>query len=142
MAIIKRSQTYTQAAITSTVYSDLTTSLEVHPEKLDLYLEVNEEAVKRSIKNILLTDRGQRLFDPIFGSSIRSLLFENISPQTESALKSAIESAIENFEPRASLIDVIVQPMPDENAYAVTVAFGIINSPEPIVLELLLNRIR
>jgi phage baseplate assembly protein W len=142
MALIKRSQTYTQAAITSTVYSDLTTNLGVHPQKLDLYLEVNEEAVKRSITNILLTDRGERLFNPVFGSSIRGLLFENISPQTEAALKSAVENAIENFEPRASLIDVFVQPMPDENAYAVTVAFGIINSPEPIVLELLLNRIR
>ena len=142
MAIIKRSQTYTQTAITPTVYSDLTTSFNVHPQKMDLYVDVNEEAVKQSIKNILMTDRGERLFNPILGSSIRAVLFEDISPQSEHLLKAYVESAIENFEPRANLIDIVATPMPDDNAYSVTIVFSIINSTEPVVLELLFDRIR
>lgn len=142
MAAIKRYQTFTQSGRVPEVYSDLTTSFTIHPNKLDLVVFTNEEAVKRSILNILFTDRGERLFNPTFGSNMRALLFENISPQTESAIKSYIESAIENEEPRAKLIDVVVAALPDENAYSATVIFSIINNSDPIILDFLLNRIR
>jgi uncharacterized protein len=142
MAAIKRSQTFTQAGRASAIYSDLTTSFAIHPNKLDVLVYTDEEAVKRSILNILLTNRGERLFNPTLGSNIQALLFENISPQTESAIKSYIETAIENEEPRAQLIDVVVAALPDENAYAATVVFSIINNSDPIILDFLLNRIR
>jgi phage baseplate assembly protein W len=142
MAAIKRFQTFTQTGSTADVYSDLTTSFAIHPNKLDLLVSTNEEAVKRSILNILFTNRGERLFNPTFGSNMQALLFENISPQTESAIKSYIETSIENEEPRAQLIDVVVAALPDENAYAATVVFSIINNSDPIILDFLLNRIR
>lgn len=142
MAVIKRSQTITQSSRVETVYSDFTTSFDIHPTKLDLVTTTNEEAVKRSIRNLLLTDRGERLFNPILGSDIRSLLFENFSPQTESSLRDYIETTINNYEPRANLIDVIVSAFPEANAYSVTVVFSVINKSEPIVLDILLNRIR
>jgi len=123
-------------------YSDIYTNFDKHPDKLDLIRHVNEESVKRSIKNILQTNRGERFFNPSFGSNIRSLLFENVSSVTESLLREYIETAISNFEPRAKLIEVIVSGMPDENAYNVSVIFSTINTTEPITLNLILNRVR
>lgn len=142
MAIIKRSQTITQTARRENLYADFNTAFDVHPNKLDLVLSTNEDAVKRSIRNLLLTNRGEKLFNPTYGSDVRGLLFENISPQTESAMREYIELSIQNFEPRANLLEVLVSALPDENTYAVTIVFSVINRTEPITLDLLLNRIR
>lgn len=142
MAVIKRSQAVTQTAYVEEIYADFPVDFKIHPNKLDLETYANEDAVKESIKSILLTDRGERLFNPILGSDIRSLLFENISPQTESTLREYIELAINNFEPRANIVDVIVSALPDVNAYSVTVVFSVINRSDPIQLDILLNRIR
>lgn len=142
MAIIKRAQSFTQTSRTEEVYADVTSSFAFHPTKLDLLMDVNEEAVKQSIKNILLTNRGERLFNPTFGSDLRSILFENFSPQTESQLKEYIEMSVNNYEPRAALIDVVVQAIPDLNAYSATIVFSVINKAEPITLEFLLDRVR
>lgn len=108
----------------------------------DLIALENTDAVKNSIRNIVLTNRGERLFNYDFGCDIRALLFENIEPSTESALKSLIETAITNFEPRAKLINTIVSGQPDLNAYTVTIVFSTINSAEPQVLDLILTRVR
>ena len=123
-------------------YADLYTNFDKHPDKLDLLRYINEESVKRSIKNILQTSRGERFFNPTFGSNIRALLFEKVSSVTESLLREYIETSISNFEPRAKLIEVIVSGMPDENAYDVSVIFSTINTTEPITLNLILNRVR
>lgn len=143
MAIVKRTQTLaTQTAKKENVYADFNTAFDIHPNKLDLVVTTNEDAVKRSIRNLLLTNRGEKLFNPIYGSDVRGLLFENISPQTESAMREYIELAIQNFEPRANLLEVLVSSLPDDNTYAVTIVFSVINRTEPITLDLLLNRIR
>ena len=70
------------------------------------------------------------------------MLFENVTPQTSQTLAKLIQTAIENFEPRAQLHEVQCTPSPDENAYAVTVTFSTINRTEPITLDFLLNRVR
>ena len=143
MAVIR--QTSNLGVRTTSVretYSDIYTNFDIHPDKLDLIRHVNEESVKRSIKNILQTNRGERFFNPSFGSNIRALLFENVSSVTESLLREYIETAISNFEPRAKLIEVIVSGLPDENAYNVSVIFSTINTTEPITLNLILNRVR
>lgn len=142
MAIIKKKHVNTERSIRDIVYSDFFTNLNVHPNKLDLVLHTNEDAVKRSIRNIILTNRGERFFNPVLGSSVRALLFENFTPQTAGLLKDYITTTIENFEPRARLREVYVQALPDESAYAATIVFNVINKSEPITLELLLNRIR
>ena len=142
MAIVRKSQTRTQTSLNSVVYADLFNDFDIHPNKLDLVLHNNEDAVMRSIKNILLTNRGEKFFNPLFGSDIKSILFENFSPQTETMLREYVKIAIQNFEPRANLIDVIVSALIDQNAYAVTVIFSVINRSEPIKLEFLLDRVR
>lgn len=142
MAIIRKSQTKTQTRLNTVVYSDLFTNFNIHPSKLDLVLHTNEDSVSRSIRNILLTGRGEKLFDPAFGSDIKNILFENFSPHTETMLREYITTAIQNYEPRANLIDVTVSALLDDNAYSVTIVFSVINRSEPVTLQFLLNRIR
>lgn len=142
MAIIRKSQARTQSELNRPIYSDVFTNLDIHPNKQDLVLHVNEDSVKRSIKNILLTNRGEKLFNPFFGSDVRAILFENFSPQSETLLREYVTNAIQNFEPRANLLNVIISPLIDQNAYGVTVIFSTINNIEPVTLEILLDRVR
>ena len=142
MAVIKKTRRNTQTARVEEIYSDLATPFYINSNTLDLIVETNEDAVKASIKNILLTDRGERFFNPIFGGNIRALLFEQMSPQTESLVRDYVEEAINNFEPRANLIEVIVTVLEEANAYAVTIVFSVINKSDPVTLEILLNRTR
>lgn len=123
-------------------YSDINTSILVSNDSKDLNVLTNEDAVRQSIINILLTNPGERLFNSNFGSSIRGILFENITPQTTTNLITLIKNAIENFEPRARLIDVVAEATPEENAYLITVVFSTINRTEPITLDFILNRVR
>jgi phage baseplate assembly protein W len=127
---------------TTTYYSDIPTNFDVHPVKEDLVLVTNESAVKRSIRNLLLTDPYERFFNPLLGSGIRQTLFENVSKDTEFFLKEKITETIVNYEPRADLISVGVKALPDENAYSASIIFAISNSTQPVTLDLVLRRVR
>ena len=124
------------------IFSDFNTSLITHPIKKDLSLKTDVKAVVQSLKNLLLTDKGERLFQPNIGSNIRQLLFENFTPQTTTLLKQFIAETIDNHEPRANLLDVTVSPDPDNNALAVSLIVEVINNQDPVTLNLVLERIR
>ena len=124
------------------IFSDFNNSLATHPAKKDLAVKSDVNAVKQSIKNLLLTDRGERLFQPEVGSNIRHMLFENYTPQTTILLKQYIKETIENFEPRASLIDITVSPDDDNNVVNVAVMVRVVNNQDPVTLDLILERIR
>jgi phage baseplate assembly protein W len=129
--------------MTNTIfYSDIPTNFDVHPVKEDLVLLTNEQAVKRSIRNLLLTDPFERFFNPNLGAGIRQSLFENMSSDTEYVLKEKIKETITNYEPRASLYSVNVKALPDENAYFASLIFYITNNTAPITLDLILRRVR
>ena len=142
MALVKHTSSINVRPVNTEFYSDFYTNLDKHPDKNDILKYSNEESVKRAIRNILQTNRGERLFNPTFGSNVRKYLFENITPITESLIREQVETSINNFEPRAKLIDVIVSGYPDDNAYNITVIFSTLNTIDPIVLSVLLNRIR
>jgi phage baseplate assembly protein W len=127
---------------TATYYSDITTNFDIHPIKEDLVLLTNEQAVKRSIRNLLLTDPGERFFRPNLGGGIRATLFENISRDTEFLIKEKIVETIKNYEPRASLYSVNVKALPDDNSYSATIIFYVTNNSTPITLDLILRRVR
>jgi phage baseplate assembly protein W len=126
------------------IYSDFQTNFTIHPITKDLTRLVNEEAVKRSIKNILLTNHYERPFRPKFGANIRKYLFENITPITLRSMKSDIQLAIENFEPRANIIDIVVSAASNPNEVDITVTFSTINRLEPVTVSttLGLERVR
>jgi len=124
------------------LYSDFLTGFLIGSNINDLQLLENEDSVKQSILNLLLTNTGERLYNNSFGCDLNKLLFENSTPQTISAIIDLIRSTIENFESRVRVLDVLVSPIQDDSAYAVTVYFSVINKTEPITLEFLLDRIR
>ena len=90
-------------------------------------------AVKRSIRNIVLTNHYEKPFHPEIGSGVRDMLFENMSHMTAFVLARKIEDVIENFEPRARLISVRADPNLDRNEYEVTIEFYVVNTPTELV---------
>lgn len=111
-------------------------------QKGDLYVLTDADAVKTSIKNLVLTDPNERFFKPYLGGGIRRSLFDNISPNTEEIIKTQIEYTILNYEKRARVIEIYVNAVPDENKYAVTIVFSVINSTNVEQLDLILYRVR
>ena len=142
MAIVVRKPKTTPQTTKPLVYSDFYSNFDLELVKKDLLSYKNEDSVKRSIRNILLTDKGERFFNPTFGSDIRKMLFENFSPSTEQVVADLIKTAIGNHEPRANVIDVNVSGNPDQNSMYINIVFSVINKAEPVTLELILNRIR
>ena len=91
------------------------------------------EAVKRSIRNLVLTNFYEKPFHPEIGSGIRDMLFENMTPITAVVLARKVEDVIENFEPRARLISVRSLPNLDRNEYEVTIEFFVVNTPTELI---------
>jgi|TARA_B110000977_G_scaffold197516_1_gene280221 phage baseplate assembly protein W len=123
-------------------YSDLDLSLIPHPNKKDIMPLTDIDAVRNSVKNLILTSRYERPFQPNLGSGISSLLFENSGPDTLFLLKSYIRNVISNYEPRVNDIKVIVEDDSDNNAYYITVSFNVISVDTAANVELYLERVR
>jgi phage baseplate assembly protein W len=127
---------------TQTLYSDLTTNFIIHPVKGDLILLTNENAVKRSIINLMFTEPYERFFSPNIGAGLKAYLFENITQDTEFLIKEKIKEVITNYEPRANLINVSVKALPDQNMYSASIIFSVLNNINPVTLDVLLRRVR
>jgi phage baseplate assembly protein W len=105
-------------------------------------MRYDENAVKASVKNLVLTQHFERPFHSNIGSPINSLLFDLASPLLTVTLKRAITDLINNHEPRVNLLDVIVNLSPDNNSVYVTIEFSILNTQRPITIDLVLERTR
>jgi len=123
-------------------FSDFTRNLDQIPGRTDLSRIVNENAVRESIFNLVMTDRGERLFQPNIGCDIRGSLFENIDPSSILILKENIKSTIKTYEPRCNLRDVEVSANLDTNELSVKIVFSVINSNNTSSLTIDLNRVR
>jgi phage baseplate assembly protein W len=125
-----------------TLYQDFKKNLEKSPVSSDLTVLKDEDSVKESIKNLILTDRGERLMQPDLGGNISGMLFENITPATLILIQNNIRTTIDLYEPRAELIDVIASSNIDDNVVKVEIAFYITNVQQPITLDVFLERTR
>lgn len=134
--------TITPLSRRSEIHSDFHKDLALLPGRNDIGRLVNENAIKESIKNILLTDRGERLFQPRLGGDIRAMLFENASPVTSIIMRDRIEDVLNAFEPRCGLLDVEVQGDIDSNTIRISVVFHVINSETPQTLSIDIDRVR
>lgn len=126
----------------SKIYSDIDFTFTKKPVTGDVALSYDDQAVIRSIRNLLSTNHFERPFNPELGSNLNALLFELVSPLTATALEREISTMIENYEPRANLKEIIVTPLPDNNAYNVYLNFYIENATLPTTVTLLLERNR
>ena len=109
----------------------------------DLNKVTDIEAVKRSVRNLILHNTFEKPFHPEIGGNVRGLLFENMTPMTSAVIARKIEDTINNFEPRARLVGVKAQPDRDLNGYVVSVFFYVANAPTELVeLDTFLARLR
>ena len=127
----------------SRVYKDLNLNFTVNPVTSDVTTVTDVNAVKMSVRNLLLTNHYDKPFHPEIGSNIQSLLFENFGPITGNQLTRTIEEMIANFEPRARVESVECFPLPDTNTYDIRIYFYVENLPaELIEFQTLLEAMR
>lgn len=150
-------------------YSDFFKNFNIHPEKKDLARHVNEYAVSEALRNLLLTNKGEKFFNGNYGGDISRMLFEQIDPFTITTINTFIQNAIQNFEPRIRVISINTEAVPDEkvsgtkiyqpgktelareteapgievtNTVRVEIVYSLINSTTPVTLTLILDRVR
>ena len=120
----------------SRAFKDISLSFKRHPVTNDIGVLKNENAIKRSVRNLVQTIPNERFFNSTLGSDVRDSLFENapgfIDFGTASIIERQIQTTIENFEPRIDNVDVNVEPKPDTNEFEVTVFFTIVGQEVPI----------
>ena len=125
------------------IYKDLNLNFTANPITGDVARRSSDLAVKRSVRNLLLTNHYDRPFHPEIGSNVQALLFENFGPITGNQLSRQIEELIANFEPRANVESVECFPVPDSNRYDVRVYFYVENLPaELIEFQTILETVR
>lgn len=147
------------------IFSDLTNNLGMHPVTGNITRLINRDAVKQSVRNIVLTNRGERLYKPNLGADIRKLLFENIVTDSDIFLiKDKIKSSIETYEPRVEIVsielltseniytaqntlsDLYIEPSSlgneADNSIAINIVFNIINTDEQADVNIIIERNR
>tara|TARA_E500000178_G_scaffold339637_1_gene381337 strand:- start:990 stop:1418 length:429 start_codon:yes stop_codon:yes gene_type:complete len=124
-------------------YSDLDLFFGKRNSDSDVNRITDIQAVKRSVRNLVLLNHFEKPFHPEIGSGVRDMLFELMTPVTAQILTRKIEDVITNFEPRARLVSVRALPNLDRNAYEVYIEFYVINTPTELVdVSVLLERLR
>jgi hypothetical protein len=125
------------------LFSDFTNNLDLHPLSNDIATVKAEQAIKQSIKNLILTNVGERFFNPLLGSNVYRSLFEQLDGFTMNNIKMYVQDTIKAFEPRANLQAVTVVENGDgRNSVTVTIQFTIINTGQDSILNLILRRVR
>ena len=107
-------------------FKDISMSFKINPVNNDLIAVKNETAIARSVRNLILTQPGERFFNQNLGSKVSRTLFDNMDDLTAVVLKDEIENTINNYEPRVDLIGVDVNPNYDNNEFNVTIRYYIV----------------
>ena len=124
-------------------FKDINITFKKHPVTNDLVVSRDASAIKQSIVNLLLTNKGERPFNPDYGSNIRSYLFEPLDYATAGQVSSSIQNTLTEFEPRITVISIDTSPNYDQNGFEVELTYEIVGSDDPpIAVELFLSRTR
>lgn len=137
-----RADNYTQTQKIPDLFSDFLVDLTPHPITKDVARVKNDIAIKRAVRNLVLTNVTERLFQPTVGGNVKRVLFEPNDIITASELEYQITNVINNNEPRVNVLQVQSQSNPDGNDIAVNIVFAIINSQTIQTVDLILRRIR
>lgn len=122
--------------------SDIDCSFERNPTTNDVYKKTEAAAVRQSIKNLLMTNRGSVPFKPLYGGGLESLLFSLDTDIDEEDIEEIVESQIRLFEPRAVLREVTANIQGDYNSVSITIVFQVINTSKIVSMELSIARAR
>jgi phage baseplate assembly protein W len=124
------------------IYKDIDMDFTINPVSKDIGRKFDVNAVKQALSNLFYYQRGEKKFDPNFGSGIRGMLFEPVDNISASVMEKEIEVMISNYEPRVRVDNVIVVASPDTNDYEVRIDFHVIGIREPQVYTTMLERLR
>lgn len=124
------------------IYKDLNMNFIANAHNGDVYKTYDEDAIKNSLKMLILTNNGERPFHSEIGSPIRNLLFENYSPLLVITIKQAILNMVTKYEPRVQILDIFVDPYEDENEIQIGILFKIKNTDTSLVVSVTLDRTR
>ena len=124
------------------IYSDLNLSFTKNPATKDVARLFDVQAIKRAVKNIILTNKYERPFNSDFGCNLRGFLFENITEPLLVIIKDRVAMAIEKYEPRVTVEDVVVRDDQDKNGISIMVSFLINGTEAPVSVSTFLQRVR
>lgn len=139
---MSRADKLTTTSKKDVIYSDFLLNFDKHPLSGGLARISNEDSVKQSIRNLVLTEIFERPYQPKLGSKLYSLLFEPMDNITVNLIRNTVEDTIRLFEPRANLIAVDVYPIAERNEYNVNITFSLVNTIGEIQMDLIIKRIR
>tara|TARA_R100000406_G_scaffold92023_2_gene80469 strand:- start:315 stop:716 length:402 start_codon:yes stop_codon:yes gene_type:complete len=112
-------------------FKDISASFQINPLSNDLIAVTNTNAIARSVRNLILTKKGEKPFEPNLGSGVYDLLFENMDKQTATVIRDEIILVLENYEPRIEIIEVLVKPNYDEGVMDVTLQYEVVGIDVP-----------
>tara|TARA_B100000809_G_C14934907_1_gene458252 strand:+ start:319 stop:777 length:459 start_codon:yes stop_codon:yes gene_type:complete len=140
-------QSHNESPRSTFIYKDLNLFFTKHPVTDDVSKLTDIQAIKRSVRTLILTNKGERLFHPEIGSNVNGSLFELYTPIMQEELRIAISDVIRLYEPRVNIHDVIVNTASaqdlDQNRLRIIVRFHLVNVPNEIEeLEIVMDRIR
>ena len=128
---------------TSLSFKDLNITFKKHPVTNDVVVSKDASAIKQAIVNVLLTNKGERLMNPRYGSDIRSFLFEPLDYGTGFQIKANIRDTLDRFEPRISVLDIKCTPNFDDNGFDITMTYSIVGTDTPpVTVDFFLSRTR
>lgn len=128
--------------MTKYIFSDFDAAMGLNPITGDVPLKTDVEAIKFSIKNLVLTNHFERPFHSEIGSFVSGSLFENMDMLTAIVLREDIALLLDNYEPRISVTDIIVNPQPEQNALYLTIVFVVKATQQQLSVNVTLERTR
>ncbi len=132
---------YLNPILKEVVFSDVNVTFTPHPVTGKLPVLKNADAVKRAVRNLILTNFGERQYDPLYGGNIRAMLFENADdPLLQDQLKRQIEGEVKNYEKMVTVTDLKCKADYDNNAVDVTLEYKIIGIPVTETIQFVLQR--
>ena len=134
--------TTNQSKRSNRIYKDLNLNFTKNPATKDVAKLFDVQAIKRSVKNIILTNKYERPFNSDFGCNLRGFLFENITEPLLVIIKDRVAMAIEKYEPRVTVEDVVVRDDQDKNGISIMVSFLINGTEAPVSVSTFLQRVR
>ena len=137
-----RADRFTQVQKIPDLFSDFMTDLTPHPITKDLVRLQNDRSIAQSLRNLVLTNYGERPFQPTIGSTVNRSLFEPADAFLEDEIESSIARTIAANEPRVEVLNIKATVSNDQSSVAINIVFSIINSMQPQSLDLILRRVR
>ena len=121
--------------LSTRTYNDIDVNFTIHPRTGDIAKKSRENAIKQSMKNLIMMGRYEKPFHPEIYCGVRNYLFQPMNQVTTQLIKKSIEDVINNYEPRVTINTVRVDPFEEKNLYNIIIVYSIVNDPNPVNIQ-------